>query len=194
MSAAEKLTNDVPALSARLDAMTAEQRLAETLSLNKRQQAELFEAAQGLNPLTLEFLVPAAMPAMAGVAHEGRNSLALFTRFAKVFCRPDEPAAAGREVWGYNRTSGFISTAVGPGYFVAYQHDKPGELLVDYLRQPPRHPPDWPEIISNSARLSRVVYNGTQDVLRGVSRHVSIGRASRNGKWMDNWFVLCRSL
>ena len=30
------------------------------------------------------------------------------------------------------------------------------------------------------------------DALRGVSKHVSIGRAIRNGKVQDNWFVLCR--
>jgi hypothetical protein len=30
------------------------------------------------------------------------------------------------------------------------------------------------------------------DVMRGVSTHVSIGRARRGGKMSDNWFVLCR--
>jgi hypothetical protein len=28
--------------------------------------------------------------------------------------------------------------------------------------------------------------------MRGVSEHVSIGRAVRNGKVADNWFVLVR--
>jgi hypothetical protein len=32
-----------------------------------------------------------------------------------------------------------------------------------------------------------------RDFLRGVSRHVSIGRATRGGKPLDNWFVLCRN-
>ena len=36
------------------------------------------------------------------------------------------------------------------------------------------------------------VYGGTQDVLRGVSEHVAVGRAFKGGKPMDNWFVLCR--
>jgi hypothetical protein len=47
-------------------------------------------------------------------------------------------------------------------------------------------------MLPNDARLSRLVFNGTQDVLRGISKHVCIGRASRGGKWMDNWFVLVR--
>ena len=89
-------------------------------------------------------------------------------------------------------TGAFIESAVGPGYFVAYPHSVPGEILVDYLRVPPERPEHWPEILPNSARLSKVVYDGMQDVLRGVSRHVTIGRATKGGKPMSSWFVLCR--
>lgn len=66
-------------------------------------------------------------------------------------------------------------------------------MLVDYTRLPTLAPKGWPRILRNEQRLSRFVYNGTQDVLRGVSKHVSIGRAMRNGKDLDNWFVLCRT-
>ena len=90
------------------------------------------------------------------------------------------------------RTGGFIETIVGPGYFVAYPHSVDGEVLVDYLRLPPRRPTHWPEILPTSARLSAVVYDGTQDVLRGVSKHVTIGRAMKAGKAMSAWFTLCR--
>ena len=65
-------------------------------------------------------------------------------------------------------------------------------MLVDYLRVPTEVPGHWPEILPNSARLSKVVYNGTQDILRGVSRHVTIGRATKAGKPMSAWFTLCR--
>jgi hypothetical protein len=41
------------------------------------------------------------------------------------------------------------------------------------------------------ARLSRFICTG-RDFMRGVSQHVTIGRATREGKPMDNWFVLCR--
>jgi len=66
------------------------------------------------------------------------------------------------------------------------------EVLVDYLQLPPAKLPHWPTILPNSSRLSRFVYNGTQDVLRGVSQHVSIGRAMKAGKYLPAWFVLCR--
>ena len=39
---------------------------------------------------------------------------------------------------------------------------------------------------------AKYIIGGTKDTMRGVSEHVSIGRASRAGKSMDNWFVLCR--
>ena len=74
---------------------------------------------------------------------------------------------------------------------VAYDHGD-GEVLIDYLQVPPDKPSHWPKILSNSKRLSRFVYNGTQDVLRGVSEHVTIGRATRGGKDLPNFFVLCR--
>lgn len=181
---------DLAAIARHLDALDGAARVAEVVSLSARAQARLFEAAAGFRPMTLESLVPAGTPPMTGVPHEGRNSLWAFRRFAKVFYRPDD-ASAGRELFGYNRTGWVVSTFVGPGYYVAYP-DRPGEVLVDYLRLPPRPLPGGPRILSNSARISLVVYNQTQDVLRGVSEHVSIGRAYRRGRVLDNWFVLCR--
>jgi phosphodiesterase/alkaline phosphatase D-like protein len=40
--------------------------------------------------------------------------------------------------------------------------------------------------------LQRFVYARMDDFLRKVSAHVSIGRAWRNHKVTDNYFVLCR--
>lgn len=183
---------DMKAISTYLDGLSSSVRIAESRALSGAAQAKLFEAAQGFRPIGLVDFVPAGVPDMSEVPHFGRNSLLAFTLFAKVFCRPDGDVKD--ELWGYNRNPlKLIETVVGPGYYVAYPYTAPGEVLVDYLRTPPRKPAHWPPILSNSARLSRVVYNGTQDILRGVSKHVSIGRASRNGKIMDNWFVLCRA-
>lgn len=138
--------------------------------------------------MTLDALLPSTAPAMTGVPHEGRNSLLLFTHFAKVFYRPEE----GKELWGFNRNPPLVKTTVGSGYYVAYPHGQ-GEVLIDYTRLPGRAPAGGPPMLRNDQRLSRFVYNGTQDVLRGVSKHVTIGRASRKGKDLDNWFVLCRT-
>ena len=180
---------DMGAIEAHLDSIRGEERVFEIRSLGRAHQARLFDAAEGHKAISLDDIVPADRAAMEEVIHHGKNSLPAFSHFAKVFVRPERGSS---EVWGYNRAGGFVETVVGPGYFVAYPHEVPGEVLVDYLRLPPQHPSHWPNILPNSARLSRVVYNGTQDVLRGVSKHVTIGRATKAGKPMSAWFTLCR--
>ncbi len=181
---------DLAAVASHLDALEASARVAEIRTLGRAHQARLFDAAKGRRPITLADLVPVHRDPMQEVVHEGKNSLPLFNRFAKAFVRPAPDCET--ELWGYNRAGSFVETAVGPGYFVAYPFEVEGEVLVDYLRLPSKRPEHWPPIRPNSARLSRFVYNGTQDVLRGVSTHVSIGRAFKAGRPMSAWFVLCR--
>jgi hypothetical protein len=43
-----------------------------------------------------------------------------------------------------------------------------------------------------SGLLGGVVYGGMIDIVRYVSKHVSIGRAKRGGKLADMYFTLCR--
>ncbi|MEM7138070.1 MAG: hypothetical protein AAF500_15925 [Myxococcota bacterium] len=186
----DESTLDLPKIEAHLDGLDAESRVVEVRSLGRRQQAKLFEAAAGHRPVSLGDLVPRSAPPMQEVVHFGKNTLPAFSTFAKVFVRPNEEST--ERLWGYNRAGGFVETVVGPGYFVARGADDQGEVLVDYLEVPPAHPPGWPEILPNSARLSAFVYNGTQDILRGVSQHVTIGRAYKGGKPLSAWFVLCR--
>ena len=178
---------DPSELSEELNAMTGADRKRWALSLGRRQQRRLFAAVEGHAALDLDFLVPPERGTMSEVVHEGLNTLPAFRRFAKVFCRPE-----GRdELWGYNRTSTLTETVVGPGYFVARAYGE-GELIVDYLATPPSAPSHWPTIVANETRLSRFVYAGTQDILRGVSAQVSIGRAQKKGRWLPAWFVLVR--
>lgn len=179
------------ALSSHLDALSDVQRVAEALALDGRQQAKLFEVVQGARRFTLEDLAPTTTAPLTGVTHEGRNSMPAFSRFAKVFAVPDDASRTTTERWGFNRTSGLVTTTVGPGYFVTVQQGD--EVLVDYTLLPPKPLVGAPAILKNSSRLSFFVYNRTKDVVRGVSQHVSIGRASRDGKQLDNWFVLCRT-
>lgn len=182
---------DMRAVESHLDELEPRRRVEEIRSLGRIHQARLFEAAEGYRQISLDHLVPRDREPMQEVVHVGKNSLPAFNHFSKVFVRP--PAALPEsELWGYNRAGGFVETVVGPGYFVAYPHAVPGELLVDYLRLPLERPDHWPDILPNSARLSRFVYHGTQDILRGVSRHVTIGRATKERKPMSAWFVLCR--
>lgn len=183
---------DIKAIEQYLDGLDDQSRIRETRTLGRSHQRRLYDAASGHKPVDLDFFVPPDRPPMQEVYHWGKNTLGLFSHFAKVMCRPDDASAASNQLWGYNSSGGFVNTFVGPGYFVAHPFDVDGEVLVDYLMIPPRKPEGWPEIIPNEARLSRFVYSGTQDILRGVSKHVTIGRATKGGKDMDAWFVLCR--
>lgn len=177
---------DLDRLSAWLDDLGDERRVAEVRSLSRREQAALFEAAKGYRAITLDDLVPASTPALAPVIHHGCNSLPAFRLFEKRFCRPPNSVGA---LWGYNEQP--FRAVTGPGYFVA-RPSSTTEVCIDYTELPAGKPADWPRILPNSARLSRFIYHRTRDFLRGVSRHVSIGRATREGHDMDNWFVLCR--
>ena len=111
----------------------------------------------------------------------------MFSRSAKLL---DTTPDGREERWGFNATSAFVTTAVGPGYFVAVQEGD--EVLVDYTRLPEAPLEGAPRILKNESRLSYFVYNQTRDRVRGVSTHVSIGRAWRGPRQLDNWFVLCR--
>lgn len=177
---------DLAGLAAHLDALDAASRISAVRSLSRAEQARLFEAASGARRLTLDDFVPPGTPPLEAVIHHGKNSLPMFTLFEKRFCRPD---AGGDELWGYNEQP--FKALTGPGYFVARQ-ESALEVVLDYCELPPRKPPAWPPLLPNSARLSRFIYHRTRDFMRGVSRHVSIGRATREGRPMDNWFVLCR--
>jgi hypothetical protein len=178
---------DVPGLAAYLDGLAGARRIAEVRDLAAAEQARLFDAAAGVRRVTLDDFVPAAEPPLRPVVHYGRNSLPLFRLFEKRFCRPEGGVVA--ELWGYNEQP--WKTITGPGYFVAKQAGA-AEVVIDYCEVPPRKPAEWPPVLPNSARLSRFIYYRTRDFMRGVSQHVTIGRATREGKPMDNWFVLCR--
>lgn len=180
---------DLDGLRARLDALPAPERLALVRRLGRREQARLFEAAQGFHPITLADLVPAEVPPLTEVVHEGRNTLPAFNFFQKRFCAPSDPALRDR-LWGYNHQSwGFLT---GPGYFIARPHGADG-VGIDYYRVPPEKPAAWPRLRDNESGLGRLVYGHMVDHLRGLSRHVTIGRASKDGKEMDAWFLLCRT-
>src|SRR5262245_59146204 len=177
-----------------LDDVAEPVRLRSIAELGKRELASLFEAAADNEPLTLDHFVPPAVPPMTEVIHQGKNSLGLFTQFQKRFCRPAQPTNPP-ELFGYNEQAMRLFT--GPGYFVAYVPTEKltieGSVAIDYRRLPADKPASWPPIMPNSARLSRFIYNGTIDVMRRVSSHVSIGRAMRDNKPMDAWFVLVRA-
>jgi len=168
------------------------ERVRITESIDGGGQAKLWDATAGRSVRIAE-MVPADFGPLRPVIFHGKNSLPAFTRFQKRFCRP--AAGVGRdELWGYNyQPVSWLAPLTGPGYFVAYDTaNGPGGVAVDYTRTPPAKPDEWPEIHDNRYRLSRFIYNGTIDYLRRVSEHLLIGRATRAGRDMPNWFLLCR--
>ncbi len=184
---------DREALAETFEAASPAERVEIIESLGGRAtQEKIWEAAAG-GKVTIEEMVPKSLGPLRPVIFHGKNSLPAFTRFQKRFCRP----AAGierDELWGYNyQPTQWLAPLTGPGYFVAY--DSPnglGSVAIDYTKIPPAKPAEWPEIVDNSYRLSRFIYNGTIDYLRRVSQHLLIGRATRAGKPMPNYFLLCR--
>ncbi len=186
-------TTNLPRLEAVLDELGHPGRLATVRGWNGRTLAKLYEAAKGHHPLDLEHYVPSSMGPMTEVIHHGKNSLPLFSHFQKRFTRAEAEPHAG-QVWGFNRQSNEPFT--GPGYFVVHTEwdggQVEGEVAIDYRKVPAGRVASWPDILPNSARLGRFVYDGMVDVMRGVSKNVSIGRAWKHGKFMDAWFALVR--
>jgi hypothetical protein len=186
---------DLPRITHILDGLGPGGRVPTIRGWDAAIMRRLWDAAKGYKKVTLADFVPASIGAMTEVVHEGKNSLATFTHFQKRFAKTESGA-----IFGYNHQD--MAGWTGPGYFVVHSwkgegegvgKDKTdGEVAIDYKELPEHTLDAWPEIIPNSARLGRFVYEGMVDVMRGISSHVTIGRARKNDAWMDAWFVLCR--
>lgn len=176
-------------VAAYLDGLSAPDRMdAVRACAGPRIQRRLWELAAGASPVTAAELVPPDLPPLREVIYHGKNSLPAFTLFQKRFCRPT-PDAGPETLWGYNHTN--IAWLVGPGYFVYHPIDG-GEPAIDYRFVPPSRPGNWPEIRPNDRGVSFFVYRNMIDYLRRVSRHVLIGSATRGGKELGSYFLLCR--
>lgn len=174
-----------------LDGLSHEDRVTAIRAIGAKEQRKLYEAAEGFAPVRLIEMVAGDVPDLGVVRHYGKNSLPFFSQFEKRFSRaPGQDPSAPVELMGFNFQT--MSPITGPGYYVATEDEKRGEVLVDYRRVPDCHPEGWPEIRSNERGLGRLVYGFMVDTLRRVSEHVTIGSASRDGKDLGNWFVLCR--
>ncbi|MDG2306221.1 MAG: hypothetical protein P8R42_16530 [Candidatus Binatia bacterium] len=165
-------------------------RVAITESIDGKTQARLWDACEGRS-MTIAEMVPPDLGPLQPIIFHGKNSLPMFTNFQKRFCRANE---GSDELWGYNyQPVQWLAPLTGPGYFVAYDSPEgPGGVAVDYTRVPTAKPEEWPDIHDNTYRLSRFIYNGMIDYLRRVSDHLLIGRATKAGKDLPNYFLLCR--
>ncbi len=171
-----------------LDGLGNAARVEQTCALQLGHMKRLWEMVENAHPLTLDHFVGADRAPMEEVVHWGKNGLPAFRRFQKRFLRPSEGAD---ELWGYNEQT--MRHFTGPGYFVTHESDHADTpVWINYTKLPPGKAPQWPAILPNSARLSRVIYHGTVDRMRKVSEHVSIGAAFKKDKPIGAYFLLCR--
>lgn len=187
------------ALAAHLDAADHATRVAETRELGHAAQKRLYELGADAPPLDVAYFVPPDRAPRQEVRHHGRNTLPVpraFRFFEKRMCRPDQGDAVGR-AFGYNQ--GVTVKLLGPGYFVLRptaghaEWEPRGAIVVDYFQVPDGAVAEgWPKVVPNSVGLQTLVYNGTRDFMRGVSRHVSIGAAFKGERSLGHYFVLAR--
>ena len=181
---------DMNGMAMWLDQLSHTERLTEVLSLGPAAQRSLWTLTSG-GRLTLDSFVDPSTPPMQPVRHYGRNTLPVFKKFEKRFCRaPSDAESPG--LWGYNE--GSTRGVVGPGYFICRltNGDERGDVVIDYTQIPSGKPDAWPALQPNERGLSHLVYSGMEDFMRPVSQHVTIGRAYKGGKATNNYFVLCR--
>ncbi|MCP4871663.1 MAG: hypothetical protein GY898_23380 [Proteobacteria bacterium] len=178
---------DMDTVAAHLDALPHDERVKQVRRVGGGLQRKLFAAAQGFKALDHAYYVPEATDDKTFVRHYGKNSLPLFSIFEKRFARPEPESPV---MWGYNHSS--MMPLVGPGHFVLRTGPGDGEMHVDYYSTPPERLDGAPKLKANDSGISTLVYGHMIDVMRGVSDHVSIGRAVKKGARTANYFLLCR--
>ncbi len=174
-------------ISSYLDSLGHEQRLKEVQTLSGSVQRKLWALAKA--DLSLHEFFPFNQPPLQEVIFYGRNSLPLpgMNLFQKRMCRSQD----GKTIWGYNHQS--LQCITGPGSFVVTEEsDRPGEIMIDYTRLPTGSPPQWPAVKSNSSGITALVYGHMKDYMRRVSKNVFIGEATKKGKKINQYFLLCR--
>jgi hypothetical protein len=188
---------DLQRLSSDLDHLGHFGRLWSVRQWTRRHMAVLWEALLDFRPTTLDDFVPPSVAPLTEVIHYGKNSLPLATRFEKRLCRPNRaPDAPAHVLVGFNVQS--FAALTGPGYFVA--RDAASEdgatgvtaVAFDYTMRAGERAASWPALRPSSHGVGRWVYGGAVDIVRGLSKHVTIGRVRKKGVWTDTWFVLVR--
>jgi hypothetical protein len=182
-----KTPTDLHAVTDHLDALSSDERVEQVRDIPGKLQALLFAAARDYRLLDFEHFVPPEKPERQFVRHFGKNSLPVFSHFEKRFARP-EPQP--KVLWGFNH--GPLMGLIGAGHFVMRTGPERSELHVDYYSIPPERLDEAPTLAANGKGISNLVYGHMIDVLRGVSEHVTIGRAIKHGKETPNYFLLCR--
>ena len=172
------------------NALSHEERLEEMYKFKSKDQDKLYELASGryAGP---DFFVPKKRYGQE-VIHWGVNSLPFFSKFQKRMTAKNGGKTTSYS--GYNEQT--MKGVTGPGYFSLLDkkegpHGKK-QVAINYYDEPGFKYDSWSKMAKNTSGLSRFVYGNMHDWMWKVSDHVSIGKANKNGKFMNNWFILCR--
>ena len=179
---------EIASMSAWLDGLSKTERTTEILTLDKQAQKKLWSLCEN-REVTIEDMVPLNTSPLQPIRHLGRNSLPVFTRFEKRFCRINSDPMM---LVGYNE--GPTRPYVGPGYFTTRisEEKERGATVIDYTMIGEDRAEGWPSIKPNTSGLCYIVYGNMLDYLRKVSTYVTIGKAWKNGKETENYFMLLR--
>ncbi|MEZ4306660.1 MAG: hypothetical protein R3F14_01225 [Polyangiaceae bacterium] len=158
-----------------LDGLDPHERLRQVLAVKGKWVGVLYDCVADGPAVSLEEFVPTDSMGTT-LIYEGRNSLAMFTRFQKRFLRTEKNV-----IVGYNHQTMMWFT--GPGYFVFQEADGkqpvPEEPYIDDLAEPPFVPEGWPKYKPNDAGMSKAVYGFMHDYMRRVTKGVYVGKAYR---------------
>lgn len=180
-----KKNESIETMARYLDGLDHPSRIQEIQVLSARELAKLYGIA--LKNIGMEDLLPKKFTPLQPIIFYGKNSLPALNIFQKRMCRSKD----GSHILGYNHQT--FQWATGPGYFVIKNEtEKPGEVMVDYTQLPESKPATWPQLKSNNSGLGKLVYGSMKDFLRRVSRDIFIGIATKKGKPIGQYFILCR--
>lgn len=164
-----------------MDALSHDERVNWMRGLSRRELRSLYDLAASAPPMDVAFFhgEPDEI-----VTHHGQNSLLAFSTFEKRIVLRNGAAQ------GYNHTRRIVQGVAGPGHFTL-QQDEQG-VVFDYTVLPQDAPEAFPALQPNDTGGARWVFGGMVDRVRQVSEHCTIGRAYRNGKPENAWFMLVR--
>jgi len=174
------LTDTLAPITAALDGLTHDQRMAWMRGLSRRQLLALYDLSASGGPLSMAHFHQAEGVI---VIHHGQNSLPTFNHFQKRVCQRSGC------VQGYNHQK--MAWLTGPGHFTLRQ-DGEDEVIFDYITLPETVPAEFPALAPNDGGVSRFVYGGMIDRVRRVSQHCVIGAAFKGEKDIGARFMLTR--
>tara|TARA_B100000925_G_C21936369_1_gene442551 strand:+ start:287 stop:892 length:606 start_codon:yes stop_codon:yes gene_type:complete len=180
----KEITNDNIAMH--LNNLSLEQQIKQVRMLTPGLVKKMYDIAEQNAPCTMNDIVPNDIGAGVEVRHKGINSLPISRLFEKRFTRNPKQSD---QFWGYNQQS--LMWLTGPGFFTVNSPEQE-QLFIDYRSIPENQFDKWPEMKPNEKGISKLVYAGMQDYMRKVSDRVTVGDAWKNGKKMNQFFMLVR--